>query len=88
MADTDIKIVDGVGIRLDPSGDEYEVGVMFGGAFHVIQKIKAGRVTRFIKREADKAEAAKQAAAVKAAAAAQAAAAAAAAAPAPAAPVA
>ena len=57
MADTDIQTVDGVGIRKTPDGDEYEVVVMFKGAAHVIQKIKAGRVERFIAREAARAKA-------------------------------
>lgn len=38
-----------VAIRLADSEAEYEVGILFEGAFHVIQKIKAGRIHREIR---------------------------------------
>jgi hypothetical protein len=60
--DTSIKGVDGFGIRMTPDGDEYELVVMYGGAAHVVQKFKKGRIERFVAREAARAKAAAAAA--------------------------
>ncbi len=51
-----------VAIRKLEDGTEYEVGIIFQGAFHVIQKIKAGKVDRYVRVAAAKAAAAAAAA--------------------------